>query len=609
LEVLNNLEKPSELKPSSNEERKPRRILGLRASALVEIGLFLSLSLALDYFFLDGTRFWEWAPHPFWVIVVLVTCQYGTNEGLVSAGLASLALLVYNFPEQSLSQDVYDHLLEITKRPLMWACCGVFLGGLRNRQIEERDQLSSDLAETKKREENIASGYEKIRSLKRKLEARLAGQVSTAATLYNSVKAIEKLEPEEVLNGVVDVLRSLLNPDKFSLFLLNQNRLELSIADGWSPEDSYSQSFTANSPIFQRIVGEQKLLCVSNEEEEKILEEEGLLAGPLMDPESGEVLGMLKIEEIGFVDLNLGNLETFRVVCEWLATAYRNAQRYQKARSQSMISEQTTLYSYGFFVGHKDFFVELAKRMGFRLSMLVVKLNNAGEMGVEELKEASLALKDTVSKVLRKTDLAFDHSRTGQEYAIVLPGASPEDAIHVQEKLASTLETRLGDLSKRADFSFSAQPLHTDTTARTLLQRELFESRLDFLMRLQSRVPMPITIALVELAKTEQLTVDEQRSVSGLFRKTVSQFLQEYGFVYFGYQRSDSVITVVLPSETVSSSQKVTKKLSEMFENEVGTKGPELNYSFHLISPPEPSKVSNVQETLGQAERLLSAIG
>jgi hypothetical protein len=327
-----------------------------------------------------------------------------------------------------------------------------------------------------------------------------------------------------------------------------------------------------------------------------------------MDPSSGKVLGMLKIEKMGFLDLNLNNLETFRVISEWLATTYQNAQRYQKARSQSMISEETALYSYGFFVGHKDFFVALAQRMGFRLSMILVQLNNAGQLSQEELKEVSQALKHSVGQVLRKTDLAFDHKKTGLEFAIVLPGASVDDASLVAGKVATYLDSRLGDLAQRAKFSYTTHPLHTETSNRQLLSREQFETRLDFLLRLQSRVEMQVVIAVLELSQLDSLPEKDRMQASNLFRKTVDRFLSEGGHTCFAYQRSDSVITMVLPSETMDGVQKATDDLNERLNRESGTLELQIRHSVHLVSPPKPSEVLHAQEIWTKTEELLSAI-
>ena len=54
-------------------QTRPARpmIFGLRRSALVEIALFLAVALAFDMLVLDGARYRDVQPHPFWALVLL----------------------------------------------------------------------------------------------------------------------------------------------------------------------------------------------------------------------------------------------------------------------------------------------------------------------------------------------------------------------------------------------------------------------------------------------------------------------------------------------------------------------------------------------------------
>ena len=80
-------------------------LLGLRRSAVIEVGLYVTIALALDSFFFAGERFSAIDPHPFWPLVLLIATQYGTSEAMFAASVASVALLAGNIPPQSISQD------------------------------------------------------------------------------------------------------------------------------------------------------------------------------------------------------------------------------------------------------------------------------------------------------------------------------------------------------------------------------------------------------------------------------------------------------------------------------------------------------------------------
>jgi polysaccharide biosynthesis protein PelD len=113
----------------------PRRLLGFRRVALIELALFFGVALWVDWALGNGQRFESVQPHPFWIPVLLLAIQYGTNEGVLAALAAAAALRGGNLPEQMISQDLYQYLYAMTREPILWLVAGVLVGELRMRQI------------------------------------------------------------------------------------------------------------------------------------------------------------------------------------------------------------------------------------------------------------------------------------------------------------------------------------------------------------------------------------------------------------------------------------------------------------------------------------------
>ena len=86
----------------------------------------------------------------------------------------------------------------------------------------------------------------------------------------------------------------------------------LAVANGWHQERPPSGRYASTSPLFQQVVGAQRIVSVSTPDGEGVLAGEGLVAGPLVDPTSGALIGMLKIEDMAFLDFTLSSLQTFR---------------------------------------------------------------------------------------------------------------------------------------------------------------------------------------------------------------------------------------------------------------------------------------------------------
>lgn len=437
-------------------------ILGIRADALFEIIGALLIILVTDYFIAaGGARFIAVQPHPFWIPILLVTVQYGVAEGILAVLLSTLALYVGNIPEQSIDQDRYEYLFSLSITPILWLVTSLFLGMLAERHIRERMRLEESLASAQERETTIATSYTRLKELKENLELRIAGQFRTTIEAYRAAKEMERLNPTDVFKGVQRLVSSVLNPEKFSVFTLAAGGLETTLTSGWKEEDNFHSFFDSNSPLYQSVTGGQKILCIANRDQEVILANQGVLAGPLIDAETGEVLGMLKVEKVGFLDLNVSSIDTFRTLCEWISMTLVNARRYQIAKSESMVNPDHNLMSYNYFQHYSDYTTSLAKRVGFDVSMVMVKLANSANLAEDRRRQAALLLSESVNATLRSVDLAFDYQTGGGEYAIVLPATNTSGARVVLDKITKDINERLRKINLRdAHFSFTVNALH-----------------------------------------------------------------------------------------------------------------------------------------------------
>jgi polysaccharide biosynthesis protein PelD len=434
-------------------------IAGLRLSAVIEIVLFFVIMLVMDAMGMDGKRFWGVEPHPYWIIVLLISSQYGTAEGVLAVIVASLALLLGNMPQQQLDQDMYAYLFHVSIHPLLWVVAAVSLGELRNRHIRERDILRVELELANEREEKITESYEWVRDHKQKLELRIAGQFRSSIDTYKAAKSIEKLDPQDVLHGVQELVRAILNPEKFSVYLLDKDGLQATIMHGWTAEDNYLRTIDSTSRIYEEIVGRKQVLCAANDEHERVIAGEGVLVGPLLNTESGDIIGMLKIEQMAFSDLNLSTVEAFRSICEWIGMAFVNAGKYQDAKSSSLLNPDHNLLTSNYFTRHTDYISALAKRLDFSVAMVVVRVVDANKLDAAVRASAARKLSQAADAVLRSIDLAFDYQEVVGEYSIVLPATDRKGARIVQEKIEKVLAERGRELSAVV-YSFTVHMIH-----------------------------------------------------------------------------------------------------------------------------------------------------
>jgi len=321
----------------------PLKIMGIRLSALIEIALFFIAMLVIDFVAGTGTRFISVSPHPFWIILLLITVQYGAMEALFCAIIASLVLLVGNMPVQEVTENIYDYVLRTMTLPFLWIGTATILGGIRTRQQNERNSLREKLKHTDEQARMITKAYKKMMQQKESLERRLAEELYSSVTVYRAATALETIDQRTISEAVRNIMQTTMNPEKFSFFELNQStgasRLVVKAAQGWGDDDNYYSSYSETSDLFCTIIGERRIVCVLNPDDDRILMGQGVIAGPIIDPATGDVFGMLKIEAHGLRDFTIRNIEIFRILCEWVGMAYVNTQKYQQALGEK--SDQT----------------------------------------------------------------------------------------------------------------------------------------------------------------------------------------------------------------------------------------------------------------------------
>ncbi|MGE3713278.1 MAG: hypothetical protein AB7F82_01955, partial [Alphaproteobacteria bacterium] len=276
----------------------------------------------------------------------------------------------------------------------------------------------------------------------------------------HAAKTLERLNPDEVSRGMKELVSTALNPEQFSYYRLTDNGLELSFSQGWSDNNHYTNHFPMNHPLSQAIASGEHVLCVINTDHEQTLAGQGVLAGALKDARTGEVIGMLKVETLGFTDLNLSSIESFSAICEWAAMAMLNARKYQEAKSHSIINPDHNLYSSNYFSRYLGFMTSLAKRVGFDINMIVINFTNAARFDEDTRNKLSRALSEAVHSVLRDIDFAFDYQSRSDDFSVVLPATHRQGAQIVLERIQKSLAAKTKKISPDANFSFNIQPVY-----------------------------------------------------------------------------------------------------------------------------------------------------
>jgi polysaccharide biosynthesis protein PelD len=438
-------------------DRLPERLFGIKLSALIEVFLFLVTVTLLNVVFGDGRRFIDFEPHPFWIIILLVAAQYGTGEALIASLAATGLLLAWNLPPQAFDESTFDYVFTIAFRPLLWLAAAVVIGELRVRHLQRQQTLEDELSQTRQREQTITRAYEQLKSVKETLETRIAGHLQATMASYQSLKSIEGLSPVQILMGAAEMVENVIHPEKHSVYGFGANGFEVIASEGWTDTDGYSRRIASDSPLFRELVDRRRVLCSINREDADILGTEGILAGPLIDPQDGQFFGMLKIEALDFIDLTTANVETFRILCEWAGSAYAQARQYQETAADAMHNLETGTLSRSFAQFAKHILTVMQTENNVHSQLIELNLTHERRLSNQERIAIAKHLNQILTKRLPTNTMICDGRRRNTQFELLLPGIGQHQAQTLAQELSTWLQNPADVRLQNTDFQLEVR--------------------------------------------------------------------------------------------------------------------------------------------------------
>jgi polysaccharide biosynthesis protein PelD len=425
----------------------------IKTPFLLEIAFLLAVVLLVDHTFFAGDRFWGVQPHPFFFIVLLISVQYGAIEGLVTALLASIALLAGNIPEQNFSQDLYEYFIHIGHQPITWSVSAILIGGFRDRYIEERRDLENKLTHSQKQVEVFSKACEISDIERKRLETHVSGQSSFLLSLHQTALDMDAVGPEQILDNILEITQRVTKSGKCSWYVLDNSILETNSQLGWEIDEPYSHVFTALSPLFQEIIGNKRTLAITNKEDETTLDNQGVMAGPIISPNTGKVYGMLKIEHLNFVSLNLKSVQTFKQLCEWMGTLLDPASPPSEENMVISAKPSHGLFSNNYFERLSEFLTLAVDKNEFGNQSIILRPPQEVFTTEHLHRDVEISINEIMHTLLDEKTLFFCGQKNNSEFIVVLNNISPEKAKEISTQLMASLKERLSSKIDISEFS------------------------------------------------------------------------------------------------------------------------------------------------------------
>lgn len=418
----------------------PRKIFGVRTAAILETLAFLIIVTLYDLIFGDGKRFIGTSPHPFTIIVVLVSVQYGTLEGFFATVMSTLFLYVDNVPEQRIGETLFDYQFRIVLMPMIWFMGAFVIGELRMRLDYENQRLYLELVEMRKRAAVISQEFEMLKNTKENLEAYMVSQSETVTKTYRKLHYIETLSRAQIMLKIGEVIGSSINAKKYSVYTIGDNGFEIVSSEGWNQGDQYSLRFKTDHPLFIHLASDQRIVSVINEEDEKMLENEGVIACPLIDPETGQLFGMIKIEEIDFTELNLITMQTIKTLAHLIGMSYSNARKYRYFVENSMYVDTTSVFSPGMLRIRGEYHRNLSLEYNIPIGRIAINSTKGRRHWIDDREAILKAMLRITNESMPLVSSLYLETDRLPNFVILLPGSHEHQTQLFAERIKALLD-------------------------------------------------------------------------------------------------------------------------------------------------------------------------
>lgn len=419
-------------------------------SLLETVGL-IALLLTIGWVFGVEDRWQEAALNPFWIVVLLVTVQYGTTEGLLACLLCTTALYLGNVPLQGMEESSFEYSWRLLYLPFMWFLSAFILGEIRMRSFYENKELSKEVQILRERIKLIADGYEKMKVNKEVLETKIASEVTTLQGTYQILKRLEHQNPAKILYSLEELIEKTFNPQKFSVWAHGVHGLEAVLSKGWESTDLYTRRIAQDHPLAKAVLGEKKTLSITNRDDEKALAGQGILAAPLVNEETGQIFGMIKIEKIPFQSINLSNIEIFRTLAALVGAAFSNAEQFKAFKESVIFCPHTKEFS---FASMRMFFMLMQR---FDIPSTVIELKSSN-LSLSEQEKISLEVLKIIKGSVPKIAIIGMEDLIKVNFMILLPNLDAKGA----EKASLELLEKLTGAYPKVTFNISSKNLETE---------------------------------------------------------------------------------------------------------------------------------------------------
>lgn len=413
----------------------------MKLRVVVEIIVFYAAVAAVNYFiFPQYPGFIGIDPHPYWLGVLLFGFRYGVLPGLIS-GIFSAGLYLgfaWTGAERYIFEDASFYLL-----PSLFMIVGVVIGVGVYQYRQRIDELDTTCNARKLSLKQASEENRTLADINAGLEKRIVTRMQTMITLYEGARSLSIADMEALYPAVLHFTMKSLEAGEAAIYVWRNNAWHLKVNEGWKAYENYPAVLQKGEGLTGLAGDSGKIVTIRDfvgaNAAGNILTD-CMMAGPIRNGEKGEVVAVLSIQDIPFLNFTSASVSLFGFLLEWASRSVGQALQLAALREGEIWDPTFQVFSYRYFESRLNQEWLRSKTYYLPLSLGLVNIE-----GVDTLPQAAEdQLLQIVAQVLRSScrevDVIARYTRSDIPFAFLLITASPAQAEDIRQKITTNLD-------------------------------------------------------------------------------------------------------------------------------------------------------------------------
>lgn len=383
----------------------------------------------------------------FFLVILVSTFVFNRKGGIITAIICGIInILIIDFIQGLDISRIFT---------VVYFSITAFSIAIFNRQgynlKKSKEQLNQEVTSTYV---ELIEAHTSLKAKSKNIEGEnedLSKKLKEVRALYEISKIIDTFpDTQNVLNRIVNTVASILNVSICSIMLYDKERDFLSIKASYGLDDNEVKNFilkpgqgiggwafkNRQPVVVNHTYEDPRFVKIRNKGEDV----RSIVSVPLWI--EGKVVGVLNISTSDNYQFNEDEISIMNIVAQRISMVIENSRKYDTLEKESITEGMTGLYNYRYFSRCLDAELDRAKALNSSLSLVLLdidKFKNFNDkyghlVGDEVLVKIAREIKASI----REIDIPCRYG--GEEFAIILPGASFDSATMIAERIRKRVE-------------------------------------------------------------------------------------------------------------------------------------------------------------------------